>query len=353
MIAAKAALVFLCMFGAQSARTKLDDVVQAIDADEGTVATDSELESQDEQEESVFRYGADHRPAGCKRWCTKVAVGFPIDLEYVKKQTEAKCQDDDCKNCAGGGMTIPDCREKTVAAKQAEDSAPGTDDTPQCEKNPAGPVKACKLQDGGAAEALTCTHVKTAWCLPPSRNPGDEYRAGSSPLCCDLEKEVDTEPTAKEVEVVMKVIEDAKQKQDDPPAPVPICAVGHSFEVDSFKRKGSTVHACRDTTTGRFAKKVCCDPAAFKLLEDKVKAEELCPLVKKKYCKTSIATFEKKRKSKYPDMPDSFSCKRMYMCCEKGTECFGPVPNQSWCEAGKTGLGKNRPALRHCVAVAK
>jgi hypothetical protein len=249
-------------------------------------------------------------------------------------------------------LTIPDCREKEVACDKEENvTSTGEDDVPQCTESPAAPVKACKLKEGGAE--LTCSHANTPWCMPPSRNPGHKYRAGGKPLCCETEQAVadcDMKDVTAASQKIKEVFENEKVKEDEPPAPVPVCAVGHTFEVDSFMRKGNKVHVCRDKDTGRFAKKVCCDAEAFKLLEDEEKAEELCPTVKKKYCKTNTATFEKKRK-KYPDVPSTFSCKRMYMCCEKGEECFGPVPNQAWCNKDKTGLSKNRPATRKCVAV--
>lgn len=148
---------------------------------------------------------------------------------------------------------------------------------------------------------------------------------------------------------IKEVFENEKEKEDDPPAPVPLCVPGHTFEVDSFMRRGKKVHVCRDQVTGKFAKNVCCDPLAFKLLADQEKANEVCATVKKKWCKPHINVFEGKR-NKYKEMPDTFSCKRMYMCCERGGECYGPVPSHVWCLKKNTGLDKNRPASPKCVA---
>lgn len=359
------------------------------DQESQTVKEEDEME--DEQENSM-EGEEDLQPKGCKRWCTKVQVGFPIDLDYVKKQTDAKCEHEQCKGCTGGGLTVPDCREKEVVVEPTEEleETVGDDDVPLCTEDPPQPVKVCKLKEGAAE--LTCTHVNTAWCTPPSRNPGHKYRSESSnmPLCCDTEsdladvtvvvtngtggKENTTDPNKPdqpdmdEVQKALDAIKEAfenglAEKEEDLPAePVPVCAKGHTFKVDSFMRKGQKVYVCRDQATGRFAKNVCCDPEAFKLLEDSDKAIELCATMEEKkywkYCKPDIGTFEKARKkSKFKaqlkDMPKTFSCKRMYMCCDKrkDEECFGPVPNQAWCMKDKTGLDENRPANKACVPV--
>jgi hypothetical protein len=225
------------------------------------------------------------------------------------------------------------------------------DDTPWCAENPTEPVKACKVKEGDAE--LTCTHVTTAWCLAPSRNPGQKYRAGAMPLCCDTEQTVE-ESNMADVSTAIVVYQqkvDHEDERAEPPAPVPTCAVGHTFEVDSFESNGKTQHRCRDSDNGRFANKLCCSEA-FKLMENAKLAEDICPTVPKRFCKTSSRIFEGKR-NKFPNMPDTHTCKRMYMCSEGRSGGYGPVPNQSWCTSDKTGFSKNLPARRTCVAVKK
>jgi hypothetical protein len=358
----------LCLCGAslsgiEGARTETKAIEVALEEvkkqqESQTIMEAEEVE--DEQEDSIEE-GEGLQPGGCTRWCTKVRVGFPIDMEYVKEQTKLKCAKAQCKDCAGGGLTIPDCREKEVVVEPEaeEDQTSDEDDVPQCAENPTDPVNACKLKEGGAD--LICSHAGTPWCMPPSRNPGHKYRAGSQPLCCDTEEvvsESDMEEgkLTKEVDAISEAFENQRAQEDDPPAPVPLCAPEHKFEVVSFMRKGKKVHQCRDQGTKQFAKNVCCDEKTFQLLAAEEKAIEVCAKAKK-FCKPNIQAFENKRK-KFKDMPSEFSCKRMYMCCEgssgpKRDQCFGPVPSQAGCKGDKTGLGKNRPAIATCVSVKK
>jgi hypothetical protein len=289
-----------------------------------------------------------------------VRTGSPINQEYLKEQLDLKCQEERCQGCTGGGSSTPDCREKeVVVTEDYEDEASGDgEDIPVCRENPREAVKACKLKEG--ATELTCTHVETPWCQAPSRNPGQKYRAGRKPLCCETEREAEhNEVPAGSMALVVyqgnpwtdilgKISSDYETEDESPPA-VPTCEDGHTYEIDTFKRKRKTVKMCRDTTTGMFAEKLCCDAEANKLLKEKQKADIACARVRKAHCKPDPNVFVGKR-SKYRRVPETFACKRMYMCCEKD-ECVGPVRHQTGCQKEKTGLRKNRPATKTCVAV--
>jgi len=300
----------------------------------------------------------------CKAWCMKQAVGFPVDVDKMQDLANAKCGTrrglKECKDCKGGGLTIPDCREQTMDQEEtiaqidqlvqetvAEAELEQVLDASVCGKGGDYTTQPCSFQVGEV-----CSHLTgVAWCPPPSRNAGFDFRSGSKPLCCSLEAESDMKSKATGVEGIQAVQEALEQEAEEdaeepePTPPLPVCAVGETFVVDNMSM-------CRNKGTGQFAKKVCCDPKTFKMLEDKEKAEDVCATVKSKYCKTKISVFDGERKNKYPAMPETFSCKRMYYCIEQGEEKFGPVPSQAWCLSAQTGLPKNRVARRECVAVA-
>lgn len=296
----------------------------------------------------------------CKAWCMKQAVGFPIDIDLLKEQANEKCHTDrgmkECKDCNGGGLTIPDCREKTMSLEDTDVAEEEDEEVAQlsplrCAQGEDYSTQLCSFQEGEI-----CSHIDQAWCAPPSRNAGDSFRNAGKPLCCSAEGDSNLQELNLEVKAVQDALEtsgeeDLMAPEEDPKPPMPLCAVGHSFKVDSFTRNNEKVHVCRDEDTGTFAKKVCCDAATFKLLEDKEKAEDVCENVKNKHCNVNVKSFNDNR-DKYPKMPQTFSCKRMYFCIYQGKEKFGPVPSHKWCMKDRTGLKGHRSAEKTCVAVA-
>lgn len=306
---------------------------------------------------------------GCKAWCMKQAVPFPLPSgEQLQELANEKCGTrrgmKECKDCEGGGLTIPDCREKYMTKDEVsfdkldhgdkvsvenlvEEVGKVEQDDSVCKVGGDYTSQPCSFQDGEICSHLTGVH----WCPPPSRNPGHKFRtADHKPLCCDTDKShgggvegrIQAGEAKQEESVKAALKKEAKQEnaaEPEPTPPLPVCGVNEE-------------HRCRNVETGGFAKKVCCDPATLKMLEDKDKAEDVCATVEAKYCKPKSSVFDGKRK-KYPDMPESFSCKRMYFCIAAGEEKFGPVPSQVWCSSEKTKRPNNFQARKACVAVAK
>jgi len=313
----------------------------------------------------------------CKNWCKKqaIALGTMPSMEKFKELANAKCTQEDCKGCTGNGATVPDCQKEAEIVMEAIEvpdvqvvkiQAEMGDEVQPC--TPGGVFTTKKPCSFGQE---ICSHVDAAWCEQPARNAGHQFRSQGKgkPLCCFDEEASNMDGVEKQVAEVLESMsgkqkeeeEEDKEEEDaedyvhseeekEVPA-LPQCAVDETFGVDSFTIRGEPVNRCR-SSTGRFAPKVCCNPAAFKLAESHQRAKEVCKTMAWSACKPDGLTGRKEWEAKGLTVA-THGCKKMYMCVgqgQEGEEGYGPVGSLRGCQADKTLLGKNLPARKACFA---
>eukprot|EP00933_Yihiella_yeosuensis_P005481 TRINITY_DN10999_c1_g1_i1.p1 TRINITY_DN10999_c1_g1~~TRINITY_DN10999_c1_g1_i1.p1 ORF type:complete len:346 (-),score=106.23 TRINITY_DN10999_c1_g1_i1:339-1376(-) len=294
---------------------------------------------------------------GCARSChimnPDVFWQYASDPDALRAKADENCVSPKCKGCrrsrrAGQATTMPDCRKPEpevaeVSAKTAEPAPVAQDDADE------EPIKASDPCLDNVPEGMVCDWQNTAWCIAPAIGKAS-CRKGGKPFCCSKLAEV-AAPVAKETaeDAVVEVEESApvaKKTAEDAVVEVEksgdVCADGE-FVFKTIKNR----EVCRNTETGRFAKKICCNQAQKAALAEKEAAMDACANdVKETHCRGG--RFEKKRK-KYKTVPASYTCDTRYVCKSKsrGEELVGPV--SSVAECGKMSL----TAFKTCVAIKK
>jgi len=380
MIFARVFILCACVLGIEGARTQSKAIETALEkstkeqefgiegAKTQTEAIETALEKSTKEQEAMSEMIA-VATAGCKRNCNTYEMGNPhiLDFDFAKMQKALldKCGSRDCKDCprclAGAEISVDvehNRTEKTIPDEALDDVAESAGVLPLCAAPATKMETECKLETT-AGVWLKCAHYKTSWCNPEKAgmNPGDRFRFKDSPLCCKTDSEMNEKAMTnveQRKEAIVREIETALDA-DRELEPLPVCTSGTTFRAEA-QRDGTFV--CRDRNTNELAENVCCDESSFELLSAKAAADDLCSTVKMKWCR------EGKRK-KFESIDARFTCRKMYMCCRKGS-CIGPVSNQARCrvaadpEASKKLLTamqeqgmelSNLPAEAVCVAV--
>mmetsp|Transcript_70576 Transcript_70576/g.132064 ORF Transcript_70576/g.132064 Transcript_70576/m.132064 type:complete len:466 (-) Transcript_70576:19-1416(-) len=286
----------------------------------------------------------------CPSVCASMNYAFMktngLSDKMVREEVNKKCRFPMCMGCKGGAdgrkAQTPCCTEGC----ELKEDAPNVDEMAEAIGKTATSEIAPIVEEYKAAQGEVCSYDHgNPWCLPPSINPGNKFRKGSTPLCCQQVKEANEEGKDVDKEVEEWLENTVKPPQQQAPVVDPACSIGVQYALKPITLKDVQKSVCINQQTKLPADRKCCakEAAAVTSFEEAIVAEKECGEVTFDDCK-SVQLFEELRNTVYKrKIPAAFTCKRMWWCTDNrdSPDRIGPVEESSLCFNGPNGKLSN------------
>eukprot|EP00403_Amphidinium_massartii_P033506 CAMPEP_0178434316 /NCGR_PEP_ID=MMETSP0689_2-20121128/33361_1 /TAXON_ID=160604 /ORGANISM="Amphidinium massartii, Strain CS-259" /LENGTH=332 /DNA_ID=CAMNT_0020056377 /DNA_START=83 /DNA_END=1081 /DNA_ORIENTATION=+ len=202
--------------------------------------------------------------------------------------------------------------------------------------------------EAALADGQVCARIPVKACPRGSRNMGKRFEKAGKPMCC--KSAAGSEKAGADCESMDAMDNLKKAPEDQDPRFSLSCKEGSTFRFQNTSVSGMELDICMDQD-GLPADKVCCEDGVRELAIAQQVAMAECAKVSVTDCGADVEVFEKARSS-HPKVPESFTCKQMFLCVGSG-ETFGPVMAKEKCDIDVSELAQQRHPEITCAALSK